>query len=83
LTPDQFREWVAFFALEPWGPVQEDYRAGVLAARIHNAWFEEKADPGDFFPSLRESDVEPRQKTAERLKLKMMAITAAMGGTFQ
>jgi hypothetical protein len=51
---DEFREWQAYYALEPWG---EDWRqAGLLAAVLCNvlgsrAEGEPAAEPADFMPA--------------------------------
>ena len=32
----ELQEWMAFFAMEPWGAVRADYRSGVVAATLVN-----------------------------------------------
>ena len=50
----ELMEWMAFFGLEPWGSVRDDYRAGLIAATLVNVNGGKKggkaAEAGDFFP---------------------------------
>ena len=52
ISSAELAEWMAYYAFEPFGPRQEDYRAGIIAAPICNAY---KASgvrsmrPTDFF----------------------------------
>lgn len=51
-----FRKWQAFFAMEPWGALQETHERGTLAMLIHNKDLRNRRDaktPADFFPQLR------------------------------
>lgn len=69
MTAAQFREWCAFYELEPWGPVQEDLRAGLLCSLTQNLWSEgRKVGPDHFFPSLRGKR---RRQTVEEQILAM------------
>lgn len=36
LEASELNEWMAFFNMEPWGSVREDYRAGVIASTLVN-----------------------------------------------
>lgn len=49
----ELHEWMAFFAIEPWGAVRADYRAGVLASTLVNVNGGKKgkqpAQASDFF----------------------------------
>ena len=52
-----WREWMGFFRLEPFGPVQDDLRVGILASLLHNAWFDgPKIQPHEVFPSIDEAE---------------------------
>jgi hypothetical protein len=58
MSQRQFAEWVEFFALEPFGPRQEDLRAGVLGSILingnpHRGKNPKRVKPEDFFPSLK------------------------------
>ena len=37
LTASQFAEWEAFHALEPFGPIRDEYRFATIAATVANA----------------------------------------------
>ncbi len=49
----ELHEWMAFFAIEPWGAVRADYRSGVVAATLVNVNGGKKgkkpAQASDFF----------------------------------
>lgn len=49
----ELQEWMAFFTMEPWGSVRDDYRAGVISATLVNVNGGKKgkkaATPKDFF----------------------------------
>lgn len=49
--------WIAYASLEPFGPLAEEQRAGVVASTVYamNAGKRAKPmGPSDFFPALRE-----------------------------
>jgi hypothetical protein len=60
LSAAQFAEWIAYYNLEPWGPQQEDFRAGQICASIANYAGKARneksglASAAEFFPSLLE-----------------------------
>lgn len=56
LTMDswEWAGWLAYSALEPFGPLREDFRAGQVAATAANVWGS-RVKPEDFFASLKES----------------------------
>lgn len=53
IQASELLEWMAFFQMEPWGAVREDYRAGVIASTLVNVNGGKKgkqaAQPHDFF----------------------------------
>jgi hypothetical protein len=64
LTASELQQWIDFAAVEPFGPLRDDLRAGVLAATFAAGWGgPTRLTPADFFPTLRE----PNQKR-ERIK---------------
>lgn len=82
----EFLEWLAYQRIEPFGALQEDYRAGVLASLLYNPWRKEGAagkGPQDFFPSL--ADEEPEEDefwdTAEGQIVLAKAWVLSCGGT--
>lgn len=36
MTREDFRGWVAYYNLEPWGELRADLRAGIVAAAVRN-----------------------------------------------
>lgn len=84
ITSAQFAEWLAFYAVEPFGPAREDYRAGVVAAAT-NGTLPRKATktrpilPLDWFPELK-----PRRKrqTADEMQKMLRGLAARGIGTF-
>ena len=83
LTSRQITEWMAYAELEPFGPLADDRRAGVIAAALTNTAFGRSKGaktyvPADFFSSLRpaRSRDQPWQRMADGMK----GFTAALGG---
>lgn len=60
MPDDEWPLWISFYGVQNLGPRGDDLRAGVIASALHNALCEEKAQPSDYFPSLRTSP-KPRQ----------------------
>jgi len=84
LSSRQLAEWLAFAALEPFGPHREDQRAGVIAAAVLNSRFGRKAGdktfkPDDLFPVLRDDGTKPRQSW-QSMQAALMQFTKARGG---
>lgn len=79
---DQMAEWEAFYALEPWGGLRDDARAGrVAAAIVNNIPFRGRGarplKPDDLFATLRPP--QPPQ-TANQLRASALGVVAAFGG---
>ena len=52
----ELREWMAFERMEPFGALQDDFRAGQIAAtmaNLHRADDAEPYTPGFFMPALQ------------------------------
>lgn len=71
---------MAYFTLEPWGQVQDDLRAGVIAAMVANVNMSgngKSLQPGDIFPLYNLDKIKkPGQKEDGRAifeKFKQMA----------
>lgn len=57
IDSDEFTYWIAFYNIEPFGPMQEDLRAGYATSILYNVNRAEKSQaksPGDFFHSLKQ-----------------------------
>lgn len=55
-------EWLAYFELEPFGPLQDDMRSGQIAVLMANAYRKKNSRAiklDDFYPHMRE--IKPRQ----------------------
>ena len=63
MTSAEYTNWLAFYEFEPFGPIQEDYRAGLLATIACRAAGDKKAQPKQFFPSL--SGPKQKQDTSQ------------------
>ena len=69
LTASQWNDWLAYFAIEPFGPSFDDLRHGELMAAYYNAHRDTKMHPEpysaeEFLHTLREP--EPEQTPEER-----------------
>jgi Protein of unknown function (DUF4035) len=76
----EFSEWMAYAALEPFGPIREDERAGVVASVTANVNRDSKTkrDPfvsTDFFPRhpIDEDENEEALKDAEPVEVDLAA----------
>ena len=57
MSAKEFTEWMAYYELEPFGPVRDDQRAGEVASVLANVHRDSKKRPTpfsavDFFPNL-------------------------------
>ena len=82
ITDHQFREWRAFFGLEPWGAEAEWCRTGVVASTVFNMSPNRKPrskpmTPGDFMPGFEFAE---SAKSAKPSKVLRLAVAAAFGG---
>lgn len=78
MTSAEFQAWKIFYILEPFGPIREDHRAGIVAATIANVFKKKSATnitPADFFPEFNPG----RQNWQEQLEIVEM-LNAAFGG---
>ena len=80
LDAHEFAEWMAYAAIEPFGPLREDLRAGEIAAAAANFTGRVKnpLKPEDFFGSLKPATV--GRPTAGQLMDKLRGATAKLGG---
>lgn len=90
LTYKEFREWCAFYQIEPWGDYRADLRAGIIASTVRNfnAWRANEPqewEPIDFMPYVdqrfregQESTVVPEQSLTDE-ELAIWADAALFG----
>lgn len=72
-------EWMAYFTIEPWGQVQEDFRAGVIASTLVNVMADTKgrpSKPSDFFRLYGE---DKKEQTPEQ-QMEMLKAFARPNG---
>lgn len=86
MTSLEFGEWMAFYTLEPFGPLREDLRAGTVAATLVNLKKRKDASaylPSDFFAELKVEalDEENPVEGAGGITVEAaIAMTQALGG---
>ena len=86
IDSQEFTEWMAYAALEPFGETRADLRAGIVASTIANVWRSGESEPftpGDFMPTFEPQEPEPVERDAEILHQQQLfeALTQAVGGT--
>jgi len=53
MSASQLRNWRRYFEIEPWGPIRDDYRFGLLIALLESWMSGQTVDPRDIFSTLR------------------------------
>lgn len=81
ISSGEFTEWMAFHALEPFGPDAESWRAGMIAATMANLQRDTKKrpqpfEPDDFMPA---APTTPEERQAD-LRARIDAAMAMFGG---
>jgi hypothetical protein len=77
LTSRQFRDWMDFYELEPWGSEMEFTRSGIVASTIANCHRDSRKlafKPKDFMPQFGK----PPGQTMEETKAKMNEAMAVL-----
>ena len=60
MTVRELGEWLAYYAVDPWGEQRADLRNGILAAQVANALgAEPRATPADFMLYREPREVSP------------------------
>lgn len=85
----QFLQWIIYHSIEPFGPLREDLRAGVIVSNLVNVQRTSSTakafTPMDFFPTLKESmekskPIEPlKGESWKEFKRELMAYTKSQG----
>lgn len=75
---------MAYAELEPFGPLQDDARAGMVSSVVANTARDPKKqrrpfEPADFFPALEGGKRQRQQSWQEQLQIVEM-LNAALGG---
>ncbi len=76
VTGKEFAEWMAYYALEPFGQEAENWRTAQLLAMLWNINSKKKRSPEDFMPKVG-GDTAP---TPDVVKKKLDVLMAAWGG---
>lgn len=81
ISSRELTHWIAYYQLSPFGPRQDDYRSGAVAATLANQWLKKGASarqPWHFFPSLK--PVRPRSDldNPEILRAKLAALAKGL-----
>ena len=80
MTAGQLREWMSYYAMEPWGEERADLRAGIVASTVANV-HRGRAHafrPADFMPRFGEPA--RRQSPQAMLAVLRAAAEAARAG---
>ena len=80
LTSEQITDWQAFWAVEPFGPRREEFRAAVQIIAAAGPWRKKGAGaltPAQIFPELGEGR---RRQTGEEMLAAARRIAALHGG---
>jgi Protein of unknown function (DUF4035) len=82
---EEYLNWQAYFALDPFGEERADYRAGIIAATIanvHRAKGQKAFTPPDFMPRFGgERTRGARPQTPAQMLAVFRMFTRAAGGT--
>lgn len=86
ISPRELGYWMAYFNIEPFGPLQESLRAGTLAATIANTTpgIKQRFAPADFFAELEvgerklDDDEEDEDAAIAREEREMAIVRAAV-----
>lgn len=71
----EFAEWMAYAQIEPFGPLREDLRAGVVATAAVAPHVKRAPTPTDFFPELDPNHGEPILLDDPQEQAKLVART--------
>ena len=80
MSSPEFTEWMAFYSLEPWGNVQDEYQAGIVSATIANVNRKKGSKAyraTDFFPIRGEKK---KAQSQEELKSVLIGLVKSTKG---
>ncbi len=83
ITSAEFAEWMAYATIEPFGPIREDERAGIVAAIIANVNRDSSTHPepftvDEFLPRYEGPDPKPSTLDEDKLKRKLETWATSM-----
>jgi hypothetical protein len=83
MSSREFAEWMAYYALEPWGEERADLRAGIVAAAAIAPWTKKGSTPprpSDFMPKFGQRSDPPRPQSVEAHKRAALMYTKLFRG---
>jgi len=70
MSAAELTEWMVYFAMEPFGNQQADYRAGMICTLIAKTMGGMKnAAPDKFFPIYKNRDAAPKQSPESQMAI--------------
>ena len=85
LSSDEFRHWLAFYRLDPWGDMRADLRSAQIAALTANLWRGKHQRPinvEDFMPYYKRFKPKPTvTELAVRMKNWVKIMTGKQDGS--
>ena len=76
MTAREFKEWQAYFDIEPFGEKRADLRAGIVASTVHNMQTRHSLKPSDFMPDFGPK----RRQTVAEMQARILVATGAKIG---
>lgn len=85
MSSRELSEWMAYYAVEPWGEVQAEYRSALVASMVANTARdpEKRKSPFEAEEFMRPSYIGTRKEEPESLMDKARAIFGLMGARKQ
>jgi len=80
LTEREFREWLAFYSLAPFGPERGDLQAARVCQTLASVWTAKGATPPSLTDFLLFKEEESDEDKAEALAAKVRSLQAVLGG---
>lgn len=76
----EFAEWLAYYALEPWGEERADLRAGIIASTVANGSRDAKKRPRPFRATEFMPQFDRPEADGNALLAVVEQLNAALGG---
>lgn len=76
ISSQELTEWMAFYQLEPFGSLQDEYRSGMIASVMANTVRDEKKrrDPYHPIEFMRDNFIDKKEHEAQNLLTKAMKL---------
>ncbi|MBX9885875.1 MAG: DUF4035 domain-containing protein [Novosphingobium sp.] len=73
MTAAEFADWMAYERLEPWGETRADFRAGMIASTVFNAFRGKAAEPKTPVDFMHKFDAPPKRTDVADIHTRMLA----------